>query len=146
MDAQAILLELNRRGHRITGQRQLVVEVLLAGPLPQSAAAIYARCQQRDGAISCPTVYRTLSLLAQARVLEKLPMEAGNVYQLLEKEQLHQHQLICQKCGARVLFNACPRQLIAREASRHQFRVLGHKFEIIGLCKDCQAEVRGEQF
>ena len=144
MDAQAILLELNQRGHRITDQRRLVVEVLLAGPLPQSAADIFDRCQQRDGAISCPTVYRTLGLLTQIQVLERLPTETGNVYQLAEKGQTHQHQLICQKCGVRVLFSACPRQLIAREACRYQFQVLGHRFEIIGLCKDCQARLRRE--
>lgn len=138
MDIHQVIALLSRLGHRITRQRRLVAETILDVPRLQSAEELFDRCRQVDSNISYPTIYRTLDMLVEAKVVRKLHFGQGRSW--FEPAQLHghHHHLVCQDCGAKVPFAACPDEIIRNEARRNGFKVLDHQFEILGICKGCQ--------
>lgn len=140
MDANGVLALLSRQGHRITPQRSLVVETICAADSLLCAEGILAKCRQRDQRISLPTVYRTLEMLTAAEVVRKQHFGQDRCWYEGICPGEHVHHLVCQKCGARTPLARCPSKLIIEEATRNQFKVLGHQFDITGVCKDCQDE------
>lgn len=138
METEQVLARLRGLGRRLTRQRYLVVEALLAGERPQSAEGIYQRCREKDRGISYPTIYRTLEMLVEAEVVRKLHFGGSKYWYEAAWQREHHHHLVCLECGAKEPIMVCPRELIAREAQRNQFKVLDHQFEILGICKDCQ--------
>ncbi|MDD2283388.1 MAG: Fur family transcriptional regulator [Eubacteriales bacterium] len=140
MDLEQIIAKLSARGHRITRQRRLVLEVILADPCLQSAEGIYGKCRELDDSISYPTIYRTLDMLVEAGVVRKLHFNQGKSWYELVENNLHHHHLVCSECGAKVPISACPLELLKEDLQRAQFRVLDHQFEILGICKDCQSD------
>ena len=138
MDLEQVLAKLSNLGHRITRQRRLVAQIILADCCLQSAEDIYAKCRELDDSISYPTIYRTLDILVEAEMVRKLHFGGSRSWYEPLQRQEHHHHLVCRECGAKVPIAACPGQLIAQEARRNQFKVLDHQFEIVGICKDCQ--------
>lgn len=138
MDTDLVLAKLSALGHRITRQRRLVVEVILADPCLQSAEDIYVKCRELDDSISYPTIYRTLDMLVETEMVRKLHFGGSKSWYESVQRQEHHHHLVCRECGVKVPIAACPEKLIAQEASRNRFKVLDHQFEIVGICKDCQ--------
>ena len=65
------LANLRATGHRITAQRQIVLEVVETSAEHLDAEAIYQRARARDPKISLATVYRTLTVLKQMGLIEQ---------------------------------------------------------------------------
>lgn len=65
------LQTLQENGFRVTPQRRTVLEVLAASGSNLSAEAIYERAKQINARISLTTVYRTLAVLEQNRLVEQ---------------------------------------------------------------------------
>src|SRR3989304_3934493 len=62
---------LRATGHRVTPQRQLVLEVVETSPEHLDAEAIYQRVREKDPQISLATVYRTLAVLKDMGLIEQ---------------------------------------------------------------------------
>lgn len=138
MEITRVLAQLSASGHRITKQRRVVVEAIINAKCLQNAEELYDRCRQVDSSISYPTIYRTLDMLVDAKLVRKLHFGQSRSWFEPAQQKGHHHHLVCQDCGIKVPFTACPDQLIHDEAMRNQFEVLDHHFDILGKCKDCQ--------
>jgi Fe2+ or Zn2+ uptake regulation protein len=139
MDVNQVLAYLSRLGHRITLQRRAVVAAIFATPCLQSVEEIYEKCKGLDRAISLPTIYRTLDILVEAEVVRKLHFGQGRSwFEPVARGGDHHHHLVCRECGMKTPMASCPQRLIEEEASRNQFVVLDHQFEILGICKGCR--------
>src|SRR5690554_1393702 len=140
MDAHGVLTQLSQRGYRITRQRRVVVEAILETPCPKHAEEVFSKCKELDSSISFPTIYRTLGRLVEMGVVRKVYYGQDRSWfePVQQSGAQHHHHLICSRCGAKVPFDACPKDIIRQQAVRNDFKVLGHKFEIMGICKECQ--------
>lgn len=136
-----ILEQLQEHGFRSTGPRRAVVEATAQRRGRFTAREIHAELQSRG--IGRATVFRTLDLLADLGILERIHSdEPGHTYTLCSER--HHHHLICSGCASveEIVSPSLERvvQAIAREAG---FRLEGHLLEILGLCERCQARRAG---
>ena len=67
---ELVLKELRRQGKRITGQRRIILEIILNQEW-ENCKDIYYEALKRDPAIGIATVYRMLDTLEETNILEK---------------------------------------------------------------------------
>lgn len=130
---------LQSRGKRVTKQRRILVEQVFSRHEHFDADTLLAHLQRVVGAreVSRPTVYRTLAELVDAGLLRQMVLGGRAIYEHDYGYPQHDH-LYCQKCEKLIEFSSnevkALRDAVARE---HQFRVLGHRLLIMGICADC---------
>ena len=90
---------LHARGSRVTPQRQLVIEQVLATRGHIVPEAIYLEVSRRFPSINRSTVYRTLQLLEQMGLISHAHVEEGSTRYHRAEEPAHMH-LVCHSCGA----------------------------------------------
>lgn len=135
---------LQSRGKRVTQQRRTIVERVFSHHDHFDADDLIEQLRQSsdDRAVSRPTVYRTLSELVDAGLLRKMMLHERSVYEHDYGYPQHDH-LHCEKCDKLIEFSSDEvkeiRDAVARE---HQFRVLGHRLIISGVCAECSRPKR----
>lgn len=67
---ELVLKELRRQGKRITGQRKVILEIILNQKW-ENCKDIYYEALKRDPSIGIATVYRMLDTLEETSILEK---------------------------------------------------------------------------
>jgi Fur family ferric uptake transcriptional regulator len=130
---------LQSRGKRITQQRRVLVDHVFERHDHFDADELVASLAGKPdlGAVSRPTVYRTLNELVEAGLLRKMTLGGRAVYEHDYGYPQHDH-LYCQMCEKLIEFSseelAELRDAVARE---HNFRVLSHRLTIFGVCREC---------
>jgi Fur family ferric uptake transcriptional regulator len=125
-------------GARVTGARRNVLHAVLdAGEHHFTAAEICAAVRPANPRPDRATVYRTLELLTELRVLSQLQLDGGaTVYH--RADQPHGH-LVCQRCGR---VEELPAKTVTAMASRirrdHGFTLDPTGIALGGLCQPCQ--------
>lgn len=89
---------LKEKGYRLTPQRMLVTEALHDAESHISAEEIYEQLHARYPYSNISTVYRTLELLKELKLVTEADFGEGRVrYHVAEKG--HHHHLVCRRCG-----------------------------------------------
>ena len=135
---------LARQGHRLTGSRRAILEVISASDSPLTVEEIHARAAPHR--VNRVTVYRTIHLLVSAGLLRAVDATRGRLrYELAEQFTGHHYFLICQHCGRIEKSTGCPftdddlARLGRRVRHARQFRVVDHELRLLGLCRTCHA-------
>ena len=89
---------LSERGHRLTGTRTLILEIIAAAQAGLCAEEIYAQARASDGRVNLSTIYRNLEMLLHERLVSALDIGGGIRYRLLLPGKQH-HYLVCDYCG-----------------------------------------------
>ncbi|MBI2823548.1 MAG: transcriptional repressor [Planctomycetia bacterium] len=135
---------LQSRGKRVTQQRRAIVERVFSHHDHFDADSLLEQLRKHTGrhAVSRPTVYRTLTELVDAGLLRKMVLNDRAVYEHDYGYPQHDH-LHCQKCNRLIEFSSDEvKEIRDAVARKHQFRVLGHRLIISGLCADCSRSKR----
>ncbi len=112
-----------------------------------SAKELYASLYRLYPGIGLTTVYRTLELLFQLGFVQKVSSGDGQSrYELKSGEKKdHHHHIICTKCGKIIDYRDFVQEeleLIEKTeealAKKHDFLILDHNIEFLGLCKNCR--------
>lgn len=135
-----ILDRLHERDYKVTPQRQVVIETFLEKTGAHlSAEDVYQTVKEKHPEIGLATVYRTLELLAELRILEKMNFGDGRIrYEFADEAHHHHHHLICLQCG-RVeefwedLLDALEQSI----AQKRGFQVRDHQLKFFGVCQEC---------
>ena len=129
-------------GHRYTGQRRRLIDILARAGQPLSIPEIL---HGRRG-LAQSSVYRNLSDLVDAGVARRvLTGDEFGKYELSEDLTEHHHHLICSSCGRTIdvtLPGPLERRLdevIDDVAERADFADVVHRLDVIGTCADCAA-------
>lgn len=121
------------RGLKMTEQRRVISRVLSAATDHPDVEQVYRRAADIDAKISIATVYRTVRLLEDAGVIERLDFGDGRA-RFEETRDEHHHHLINVHTGEVIEFNSdeleAVKQKIARELG---FELLGHRLELYGV-------------
>jgi Fur family transcriptional regulator, ferric uptake regulator len=135
---------LQSRGKRVTQQRRIIVERVFSRHDHFDADELLAQLREHDDErnVSRPTVYRTLGELVDAGLLRKMDLRGRSVYEHDYGYPQHDH-LHCQKCDKLIEFSSDEVKDIREAVGRqHQFRVLGHRLIISGICAECNRSKR----
>jgi Fur family ferric uptake transcriptional regulator len=131
---------LQSRGKRITQPRRIIVEQVFSHHEHFDAEELLAQLRSRK--VSHATVYRTLAELVASGLLREMTLGGRAVYEHDYGYPQHDH-LYCQKCEKLIEFSSDEvkqiRDAVARE---HQFRVVGHRLIIHGICAECSRPPR----
>ena len=121
------------KGLKMTDQRRVISRVLSAATDHPDVEQVYRRAADIDAKISIATVYRTVRLLEDAGVIERLDFGDGRA-RFEESRDEHHHHLINVQTGEVIEFNSdeleAVKQRIARELG---FELLGHRLELYGV-------------
>ena len=136
MQTEEIVRMMSSQGLRITDQRKTLAKLFAETPGYLSPKDVYDYMGRYYSGLSFDTVYRNLRVLDELGVLEQVMFEEGVKFKLHCREHHHHHHLICLNCGRTYPITFCPME---QTAAPDDFKVVKHKFEVFGYCKDCDA-------
>ncbi|MFD2116026.1 Fur family transcriptional regulator [Paenibacillus yanchengensis] len=138
---EKIKQQLQSQGYKLTLQREATLRVLLEHEADHlSAEDVFLLVKEKAPEIGLATVYRTLELLSELHVVEKLNFGDGVArYDLRnDNNQHHHHHLICIKCGS--MDEVKEDWLLPLEeklAVEYGFTVIDHRLDFQGICAAC---------
>lgn len=125
---------------RITPQRAIIFEAIekLEGHI--TAEEIYAEVQQVNAYISLATVYRTLELLQEMKLITPTNLGGSQTYFALKEHGPH-HHLVCLSCGMIEEFDDALFDPVRGVLKEHYgFQVYTDHMSLFGLCRACHAK------
>ena len=128
---------LARAGLKRGGARERVIDLLAAQPCALSAVEIEDALKASGRATARASIYRTLELLAEHGLVERL--EVGDGQARFERTgDHHHHHLMCERCGRLVAFDDPGlERAIDGLSGRLGVRVSGHDVLLRGACERC---------
>lgn len=140
---------LRARGIRMTPQRHAILAYMLKTRSHPTADEIYKALSPGFPSMSVATVYNNLKLFKEVGLVRELTF--GDQASRFDG-QLHDHyHVVCVVCGRieDVEYPAdgrLPVALLRQEVLRQTgFRPLEHRFEVYGICSDCQKAGRSPE-
>ncbi|HEX9886886.1 MAG TPA: Fur family transcriptional regulator [Longimicrobiales bacterium] len=130
---------LRDQGLPVTQQRERVAEVVFSSSGHLSVEDIEQVLRRRQERIGKATIYRTLDLLVQSKLVAEHDFGEGfkRYEHRLSREPIHEH-LICVECGKVIEFRSEEVEAIeARVEVELGFKPARHRLEIYGLCREC---------
>lgn len=132
---------LSDRGIRRTPQRVAVLRALDDGHA-LSAHEVHERARSHCPELGLSTVYRTLTALTGAGILDAIGVHEGEAtYRLCGVH--HHHHLVCTGCRRVEELPECDLNPIELQIAKdHDFRIDGHSLTFHGLCRACRDHSR----
>lgn len=135
-------------GYKITVGREVILGILAKSEKHLSAEEIYIKAHVAYPAIGMTTIYRTLDILGEMRLVNKFDFGDGRArYELADgpKGSKHHHHLVCTSCN-RVIdytdFIDEEIELLTRTekglSKKYKFKISHHLIQFYGLCEKCQ--------
>ena len=128
---------LEKKDLKLTSQpRTILRQAMREGHF--SAESLLDFSKKEDPTVSKATVYRTIALLKESKILEEQDFGEGKkLYERAQGRKHHDH-FVCIKCGRIIEFeNEHIEHLQDSEAKKQHFRVLYHSLKLFGFCKNC---------
>jgi len=127
---------LQEKNHRITKQRQVILEELRKLNTHPSADEIYKVVRRRLPRISLGTVYRNLEVLSELGKIQKLEL-SGSLKRFDWNTKKHYH-IRCVRCNRVDDAPIAPLNQLENDLYKATvFEIIGHNLEFIGLCPEC---------
>ncbi len=141
---ELLKVKLREKGLKVTQQRLLVLQTLAGhSGRHMTAEDIYELIRADYPEIGLATVYRTLQLLLEMQLVDRINLDDGcvryEIGHLFEGDTKHNHHhLICRTCGSVFPFE----DDLLDELEKHieedaGFHVLDHELKFYGQCKEC---------
>ncbi|MDH6364943.1 Fur family ferric uptake transcriptional regulator [Enterococcus sp. PF1-24] len=135
---------LRESGLKLTPQREATLLVLLENEKDHlSAEEVYFLVKKKSPEIGLATVYRTLEILTDLKIVDKVSFNDGLARYDLRKEgaQHFHHHLLCLECGS---IEEVEEDLLGSVEQiiedNYHFLVKDHRLTFHGVCKVCQAK------
>lgn len=130
---------LERKSLKYTYERKQIFEEVTHLKEHFDADSLHERFKKKGLRISRDTVYRTLPLLLESRVIQK-SAGAGHrdFFERIGAKGHHDH-MICVKCG-RIIEFQCEdiEKLQDKVCGQYGFKLSFHDHRLFGSCKECQ--------
>lgn len=138
VDAAAIVGAFEDAGYRLTAPRRALAGLIAGRTGHFTADELLLESQARKLGPGRATIFRTLDVLAELGVVERLDLPSGE-HAFVACESAHHHHVICSSCGRStgVMDNGLDR-IAAAIGRQTGYRVDGHRLELFGLCPACQ--------
>lgn len=138
---------LKEKGLKVTMQRIEILEALEDRPDEHlTAEEIYEFVKEKDPDIGLATVYRTIQLLAELNLIDKLNLGDGFVRYEIGRQSddgriHHHHHLVCLNCGSVLTFQGDLLEALEHHIEETMgFEVVDHEVKLLGYCNECKEE------
>jgi len=136
----SIVHALDRAGYRLTEPRRSLATLIADQEGHFTAAELVAAAHDRRLGVGRATVFRTLEVLAELGVVERLDLPSGE-HAYVGCEPAHHHHVVCSRCGRSTeVDDAGLRPVVADVTRQTGYRIDAHRLELFGLCPACLAE------
>ena len=130
---------LREAGHKATPQRLMILSALRHAEGHLTAGEICEQVRMDYPYVDISTVYRTLAVLKELRLVSETDMGTGDTTYEWVRQQGRHHHLICRECGAVAsLDHKYLENLGAEILAESGFKPDIDHFAIFGLCAACQ--------
>ncbi|MGO3733100.1 MAG: ferric iron uptake transcriptional regulator [Vagococcus sp.] len=138
--------QLHEANYKLTPQREATVLVLLENEKDHlSAEEIYMLVKLKSPDIGLATVYRTLEMLTDLKILNKVSFTDGLARYDMRKEcaKHFHHHLLCLECGGIEEIEDDLLGEVEKVVERKfKFKVKDHRLTFHGVCEACQNKSR----
>lgn len=124
---------------KLTRQRDAVIREIFGGGGHFEAEDLVEKLKRKHARVSRATVYRTLELLQECRLVEKVNFgTTRSFYEHIQPGEHHDH-IICTRCNVVIEF-VDPRieKLQEEICARHGIRLQSHSMRLFGVCEHCR--------
>ena len=137
--AETTLASLRAKGHRDSGARRAVVELLGRQHCCLTAQEIFDGLRIEGRRVGIASVYRTLEQLVREGYLQRIDIGAGTSrFEPIHADGRHHHPLVCDDCGKVEAFADDELERALRKVERRTgYSVAGHDVVLRGACDDC---------
>ncbi|GBH33745.1 MAG: transcriptional repressor [Nitrosopumilus sp.] len=137
---EEIVSSLRDEGFRITPQRIAIVDYLLKTEDHPSAELIHKVVRKRYPMVSLSTVYKTLDLLREKKLVNEIEVEGGARFDAHIDEHIN---LVCMKCGKiDDVDEDSLKEIQAKAAKKSKYLILKSNFELYGYCHNCKSKMK----
>jgi Fur family ferric uptake transcriptional regulator len=130
---------LGSKGLKNTRERQIILKELEARNDHFNAEKLYSVLSRKGTKVSRPTIYRTLKLLEQFHLIERLDIKKNCFYyEPMSHKKDHGH-LICEHCGKIIDFASGSLEILKLEVCKQRdFKPDNISIHVFGLCEACR--------
>lgn len=130
---------IRQHGHRMTPQRQLILDALCDAGGHATPDEVYQRLQPLSSAINRATVYRTLNVLCEVGLATSTMSNTSHLEYEIAGSKPH-HHLVCQVCGeTEQIPHSAVAPLYERISEEYEFKVMEQThLTLFGLCSRCE--------
>ena len=133
---EQIVTSLRDEGFRITPQRIAIVDYLLKTGDHPSADLIHRVIRKKYPMVSLSTVYKTLELLKEKKLVNEIDVEGEARFDAHTDEHIN---LVCMNCGKiDDIDEDSLREIQIKAAKKSKYLILKSSFELLGYCSDCK--------
>lgn len=132
---------LKEKGFKLTPQRRSVLSTILESEGKHlSVEEIYDLVKQNCPEIGLATVYRTMQVLDELKLVYKHNFDDGRIrYEITPNEDHQHHHLVCKKCGCVIeVEEDLLEQLEIQVEHKYNFSVTDHNVKFFGYCSKCK--------
>lgn len=135
---EAWLEQLQESGCRITSPRRAIVHILANSDQALEAVEIFDLSREDHKQMGLVTVYRTLEMLEQLGLVQRVHQAAG-CHLFLRAPQGHEHILVCKACRRTDYFSGDDlTELIEATSQKSGYQIQDHWLQFLGLCARCR--------
>ncbi len=142
IDMGSIRQKFHEKQYKLTPQRQIILQTFVEHQDKHlSAEDVHMIVRQHSSEIGLATVYRTLELLSELEVLQKMDFGDGRSrYEINETSTPHHHHhLICLGCGKVKEFEDDLMETLENVISqKSNFMIVDHQVKFYGYCQECK--------
>ena len=139
---------LREKGLKVTSQRLMVLNILSAhGDEHLTVEEIYDLAKEESPEIGLATIYRTVQVLLELRVIEKVTFDDGFARYELNGEETgsghRHHHAICTQCGKVYSLETDLLDTLEKQVFESLgFEVTDHEVKLYGLCSACRRKAQ----
>ena len=135
---EQIVNSLREEGFRITPQRTAIVDYLLKTEDHPSAEHIHKVVRKKHPMVSLSTVYKTLDLLKEKKIVNEIDVEGEARFDAHTDEHIN---LVCMHCGKiEDVDEESIKEIQAKAARKSKYLILKSNFEFTGYCSNCKSK------
>lgn len=139
---------LREKGLKVTSQRLMVLNILSAhGDEHLTVEEIYDLAKEESPEIGFATIYRTVQVLLELHVIEKVTFDDGFARYELNGEETgsshRHHHAICTQCGKVYSLETDLLDTLEKQVFESLgFEVTDHEVKLYGLCSACRRKAQ----
>lgn len=139
---------LREKGLKVTSQRLMVLNILTAhGDEHLTVEEIYDLAKEESPEIGLATIYRTVQVLLELHVIEKVTFDDGFARYELNGEETgsghRHHHAICTQCGKVYSLETDLLDTLEKQVFESLgFEVTDHEVKLYGLCSACRRKAQ----
>jgi Fur family transcriptional regulator, ferric uptake regulator len=138
VNSMAIVGALEEAGYRLTAPRRAVADLIGGRRGHFTADELLAESRRRRLGVTRATVFRSLDVLADLSLIERLDLPTGE-HAFVACEPAHHHHIVCSSCGRSTEVDDNGLEAVAAAVERQSgYRVDTHRLELFGLCPGCR--------